>query len=76
VIFRIYSDLFPTERNGKEVLPCATVKADCLNSQSFYSSTDPQTISKIYIKIDIKTAPTCFGAASHTVIRERTAGAC
>jgi hypothetical protein len=26
---------------------------------------------KIYIKIYIKTAPTCFGAVSHTIIRER-----
>jgi hypothetical protein len=28
---------------------------------------------KIYIKIDIKTAPTCFGAI--TIIRERIIGA-
>jgi hypothetical protein len=40
----------------------------------FYSSTDVQVnclknIFKIHIKIDIKTAPTCFGAI--TIIRER-----
>jgi hypothetical protein len=29
---------------------------------------------KIYIKIDIKTAPTCFGAV--TIIRERVTRAC
>jgi hypothetical protein len=29
---------------------------------------------KIYIKIDIKTAPTCFGASS--IIRERITRAC
>jgi len=29
---------------------------------------------KIYIKIDIKTAPTCFGVI--TIIRERTILAC
>jgi hypothetical protein len=40
----------------------------------FYSPTDAQVNRlknnfKIYIKIDIKTAPTCFGAI--TIIRER-----
>ena len=31
---------------------------------------------KIYIKIDIKAAATCFGAVSDTVIRGRIAGTC
>jgi hypothetical protein len=40
----------------------------------FYPPTDPQVNClknnfKIHIKIDIKTAPTCFGAI--TIIRER-----
>jgi hypothetical protein len=39
------------------------------NYQSFYSPTDAQVNCvksnfKIYIKIDIKTAPTCFGAVT------------
>jgi hypothetical protein len=43
-------------------------------SKFFYSPTDAQVNClknnfKIYIKIDIKTAPTCFGAI--TIIRER-----
>jgi hypothetical protein len=42
----------------------------------FYSQTDAQVNClknnyKIYIKINIKTAPTYFGAVSHTIIRER-----
>jgi hypothetical protein len=41
----------------------------------FYLPTDAQVNClknnfKIYVKIDIKTAPTCFGAI--TIIRERT----
>jgi hypothetical protein len=44
-----------------------------------YSPTDSQVNClknnfKIYIKIDIKTAPTCFGAI--TIIREHTIQAC
>jgi hypothetical protein len=43
-------------------------------SKFFYPPTDAQVNClknnfKIYIKIDIKTAPTCFGAV--TIIRER-----
>jgi hypothetical protein len=45
----------------------------------FYSPTDAQlnclkNYFKIYIKIDIKTAPTCFGVI--TIIRERIIRAC
>jgi hypothetical protein len=45
----------------------------------FYSPTDAQVNclkknSQIYIKIDIKTAPTCFGAI--IIIRERIIRAC
>jgi hypothetical protein len=45
----------------------------------FYPPTDAQfnclkSNFKIYIKIDIKTAPTCFGAV--TIIRERIIRAC
>jgi hypothetical protein len=45
----------------------------------FYSPTDAQVNClknnfKIYIKIDIKTAATCFGAV--TIIRERMTRAC
>jgi hypothetical protein len=45
----------------------------------FHSPTDAQVNClknnfKIYIKIDIKTAPTCFGAI--TIIRERIVRAC
>jgi hypothetical protein len=45
----------------------------------FYSPTDAQVNClknsfKIYIKIDIKTAATCFGAI--TIIRERIIRAC
>jgi hypothetical protein len=45
----------------------------------FYSPTDAQVNClknnfKIYFKIDIKTAPTCFGAV--TIIRERIILAC
>jgi hypothetical protein len=45
----------------------------------FYSPTDAQVNClknnfKIYIKIDIKTAPTCFGAI--TIITERTIRSC
>jgi hypothetical protein len=50
-------------------------------SKFFYSPTDAQVNClknnfKIYNKIDIKTAPTCFGAVSHTIIRERITRAC
>jgi hypothetical protein len=50
-----------------------------LHCQSFYSPTDAQLNClknnfKIYIKTDIKTAPTCFG--SITIIRERITRAC
>jgi hypothetical protein len=46
----------------------------CFIIQVVYSPTDAQVNClknnfKIYIKIDIKTAPTCFGAI--TIIRER-----
>jgi hypothetical protein len=45
-----------------------------LHRSLFYSTTDAQVNClknnfKIYVKIDIKTAPTCFGAI--TIIRER-----
>jgi hypothetical protein len=45
----------------------------------FYSPTDaqvncPKNNFKIHVKIDIKTAPTCFGAI--TIIRERIIRAC
>jgi hypothetical protein len=47
--------------------------------KSFYSPTDAQVNClknnfKIYIKIDLKTAPTSFGAV--TIIRERNIRAC
>jgi hypothetical protein len=50
-----------------------------LLSKFFYSPTDAQVNClknnfKIYIKIDIKTAPTCFGAI--TIIRERIIRSC
>jgi hypothetical protein len=42
-----------------------------------YSPTDAQVIVlKKYIKIYIKTAPTCFGAVSHTILREGIIRAC
>jgi hypothetical protein len=46
----------------------------------FYLPTDAQVIClkknnfKIYIKVDIKTVPTCFGVI--TIIRERTIRSC
>jgi len=48
-------------------------------SKFFYSPTDAKVNClksnfKIYIKIDIKTAPTCFGAI--TIIGERIIWAC
>jgi hypothetical protein len=43
----------------------------------FYSPTDAQVnCLKNNFKIYIKTAPKCFGAVSHTIIRERIARAC
>jgi hypothetical protein len=50
-------------------------------TKEFYPPTDAQVNClknnfKIYIKIDIKTAPTCFGAVTHTIIRERITRAC
>jgi hypothetical protein len=49
------------------------------NQSFFYSPTDAQVRClknnfKIYIKIDVKTAPTCFGLI--TVIREHIIRAC
>jgi hypothetical protein len=42
-----------------------------------FSPTDAQVnCLKNNFKIDIKTAATCFGAVSHTIIRERITGAC
>jgi hypothetical protein len=53
-----------------------TVKtAASLSIKVFYSPTDAQVnCLKNSFKIDIKTAPTCFGAV--TIIRERTVRAC
>ena len=43
----------------------------------FYSPTDAQVnCIKNNFKINIKTAPKCFGAVSHTIIRERISRAC
>ena len=47
----------------------------------FFSPTDLQLDSlkdnfKIYIKIDIKIAPTCFGVIIIIIIRERTIRSC
>jgi hypothetical protein len=55
-------------------MPCILIL-----SKVFYSPADAQVNClkknfKIYIKIGIKTAPTCFGAV--TIIRERIIRAC
>jgi hypothetical protein len=65
-----------TKRAGFTYIPCILIL-----SRFFYSPTDAQVNClknnlKICIKIDIKTAPTCFGAVSHTIIRERITRAC
>jgi hypothetical protein len=56
---------------------CSEIHTKQINTQSkfVYPPTDAQLNClknnfKIYIKIDIKTAPTCFGAI--TIIRERS----
>jgi hypothetical protein len=65
-------------------LPCATIVSlgktflDTIKV-FFYSPTDAQLNClknnfKIYMKIDIKTAPTCFGVI--TIIRERIIRSC
>jgi hypothetical protein len=60
--------------------PSQPISINCTPNQSFlYPPTDAQLNClknnfKIYIKTDIKTAPTCFGAI--TIIRERIIGAC
>jgi len=53
--------------------------AENLRFKFFYSPTDAQVNClknnfKIYIKIDIKTTPTCFGAITN--IRERIIRSC
>ena len=55
------------------------IETECTLPKFFYSPTDAQVNwlknnFKIYIKIDIKTAPTCFGVI--TIIRERIIRAC
>jgi len=50
-------------------MKCYNCKIIILLSKFFYSPTDAQlnclnTNFKMYIKIDIKTAPTCFGAVT------------
>jgi hypothetical protein len=57
-----------------------SIRSSCVTNEIkvFYSPTDAQVnyiknSFKIYIKINIKTAPTCFGAI--TIIRESIIGA-
>jgi hypothetical protein len=58
---------------------CVSKQALCCQIFFFYLPTDAQLNClknnfKIYIKIDIKTAPTCFGAIA--IIRERIIQSC